>query len=452
MRSRLILSVITCLLLNFKCKGSDQESHLKIPGIDADLMKLLLTHHNISDPELQQRLSPSFQSMTVKSSSLFHDWISDRDDEIAYQFISESKSKSKRLLKLCPNKSDCRKELDGVCFGGKRMSHLCRTAEPTSLISPELLVQRQGDNSSYWISIDSSEEIIKRFFSGTKSVVIVIHGFRQSYRDVSSIHDALVEAGEQDVVVTLDYKFAARPANYARALVNSEIVAYKLSKFIRKSMKALSISGSDFYLIGFSMGTQVAHFAAGFLAQEDILLDRITGLDPSAVMTKGIRLSHEDASFVDVIHTSASSIIMWPLSYLMGKVGIREPMGHVDFYPNGGGFQPSCRNYLFSLNFGCNHLTAIKYFASSIRSCPYHSYPCKTVPNSDTFYDRQCREPDDERFASRMGYYSYLTHKKSIWTSQLLYTSYKQPYCETKHPCKNLFSCTGTLSRYTWPE
>ena len=42
-----------------------------------------------------------------------------------------------------------------------------------------------------------------------------------------------------------------------------------------------------------------------------------------------------DAAFVDVIHTSAGTL-------LEGGLAFREPRGHVDFYPNSGGNQPGC--------------------------------------------------------------------------------------------------------------
>lgn len=42
------------------------------------------------------------------------------------------------------------------------------------------------------------------------------------------------------------------------------------------------------------------------------------------------KLDPGDAKLVDVIHTSVRIL------------GLSEPQGHVDFYPNGGRFQPGC--------------------------------------------------------------------------------------------------------------
>lgn len=68
----------------------------------------------------------------------------------------------------------------------------------------------------------------------------------------------------------------------------------------------------------------------------------ITGLDPSAPYFEHtgpkVRLDPTDAKFVDVIHTD--------IGYILGLgIGINGQSGHVDFYPNGGKYQPGCTEY-----------------------------------------------------------------------------------------------------------
>lgn len=59
-------------------------------------------------------------------------------------------------------------------------------------------------------------------------------------------------------------------------------------------------------------------------------LSRITGLDPARpCFNEGERLNglqRGDAEFVDIIHTNS------------GILGMKEPIGDIDFYPNGYAF------------------------------------------------------------------------------------------------------------------
>lgn len=69
------------------------------------------------------------------------------------------------------------------------------------------------------------------------------------------------------------------------------------------------------------------------------MLGRITGLDPAephfAKAQPPVRLDRTAAHYVDIVHTDASQ-------FITGGLGIKETIGHVDYFPNGGTDQPGC--------------------------------------------------------------------------------------------------------------
>ena len=92
------------------------------------------------------------------------------------------------------------------------------------------------------------------------------------------------------------------------------------------------------------------------------------GLDPARFAftdaPPDARLDKSDAMFVDVIHTD------------IGKWGLEQPVGHVDFYPNGGASQAGCEygNDKLSLwskssnsALGCDALTFHCYYYFGIK-------------------------------------------------------------------------------------
>lgn len=89
------------------------------------------------------------------------------------------------------------------------------------------------------------------------------------------------------------------------------------------------------YMIGFSLGAHVVGVAGHHFPG----VARITGLDPAGPDFEGRpineRLDQTDAKFVDVIHTNYGSIYKLHFGYT-------APLGHVDFYVNGGELQPGC--------------------------------------------------------------------------------------------------------------
>jgi len=108
-----------------------------------------------------------------------------------------------------------------------------------------------------------------------------------------------------------------------------------VARFLEFVSSETRISLDDIHVLGHSLGAHVAGYVGNYLSGR---LGRITGLDPAGpayetpyLKNSKDRLDSTDADFVDVIHTCA------------GSLGFLRPLGHVDFYPNGGTFkQPGC--------------------------------------------------------------------------------------------------------------
>lgn len=86
-------------------------------------------------------------------------------------------------------------------------------------------------------------------------------------------------------------------------------------------------------VVGHSLGAHIVGRAAKQL-KSDGKIPVIVGLDPASVLfdfeDTNKRLADTDADYVQVIHTDG------------GHYSIEYPIGHADFYPNGGRQQPGC--------------------------------------------------------------------------------------------------------------
>ena len=184
---------------------------------------------------------------------------------------------------------------------------------------------------------------------------------------------------------------------------------------------------SHYHLIGFSLGAHVAGFAGSELAN----ISRITGLDPASPLFEGypprVRLDPTDADFVDVIHSNGES-------FYKGGLGSYSPMGHVDFYPNGGRVQVGCNSVIMGalsdLIYGnwnslCNHRRAFRFFFVFMStSCTFRAFACDSYENYAKGACFSCGM--DGAQCSNMGYWA---HKAPGRGNMYLITREKEPFC-----------------------
>lgn len=142
------------------------------------------------------------------------------------------------------------------------------------------------------------------------------------------------------------------------------------------------VSMRNIHLIGHSLGAHAMGWAGRSVKSGRV--PRITALDAASPcfetkLTSScfdgnyVSVSKDDADFVDAIHTHARFY------------GYTRPIGHVDFYPNGGFAQPGCT----LLQFGtCSHSRSIDLFAESIN--PSSRLVGQKCSDWETFAKKKC--------------------------------------------------------------
>jgi pancreatic triacylglycerol lipase len=103
-------------------------------------------------------------------------------------------------------------------------------------------------------------------------------------------------------------------------------------------------------------------------------------------------------SYIDVIHTN--SLHGHLTDTPSGFFGYPDPIGHADYFPNGGSNQPGCT----ILQIGCSHGRAHQYFTESISGTnKFESANCYHQDYYKYLPDRCLSNSIGE---GRMGYYS----------------------------------------------
>ncbi|CAH2091788.1 unnamed protein product [Euphydryas editha] len=128
-------------------------------------------------------------------------------------------------------------------------------------------------------------------------------------------------------------------------------------------------------LLGGSLGAHIASYAATrYYELTHLKPSRLTGLDPAGPCFRTLprleRFNSDAAHKVDAVHTNIDGF------------GLAEAVGHVDFYINGGEFQPSTfRDYLMPCFQFCSHVrSAVYWIISNHAKDKFIGVKCDSVP------------------------------------------------------------------------
>lgn len=232
---------------------------------------------------------------------------------------------------------------------------------------------------------DEDDEIFSDYsFNTTRETRFIIHGWKNDYKsDVNlEIRKAFLDTGLYNVIVVdwSDYSMKA----YCAAKSKVQDVGAQVAEFIDNSN--LSEDLDKIAIIGHSLGAHCAGLAGRAVNNGEI--SAIWGLDPAFPLFEYLdlenRISHNDAKYVECIHTNGN------------LNGFLEPLGDVDYYVNGGMYQPGCG---IDIGGPCSHSRSHVYFAESIQDNQFMSFSC---PNFISAISKKCGT--DILESEKMGY------------------------------------------------
>ncbi|XP_042198595.1 lipoprotein lipase isoform X2 [Callorhinchus milii] len=224
---------------------------------------------------------------------------------------------------------------------------------------------------------------------------------------IPKLVSALYERERNSNVIVVDWLSRAHQ-HYTVAADNTRLVGQDIAQFVEWLEEYSNFPSERIHMLGYSLGAHVAGFAGSHGTNK---VGRITGLDPAGPAFEGTeapyRLSPDDAEFVDALHT-------FTRGSLGRSIGIQQPVGHVDIYPNGGNFQPGCNLgrvfgnmrsqgvYAVAEAIKCQHERAVHLFIDSLVNEKYPSmaYRCS---NKETFEKGMCLSCRKNR-CNTMGY------------------------------------------------
>ncbi|XP_012059377.1 PREDICTED: phospholipase A1-like [Atta cephalotes] len=215
------------------------------------------------------------------------------------------------------------------------------------------LYKRDNLIKSKQLYVDDEDALKNSNFDPTKPTRIITHGWKSSGSSESCIliRDAYLQISDYNIII-IDWS-AISNMSYISASRSVTVIGQYVATMIDFLVKN-GMNSWETKVIGHSLGAHIAGIAA-YNASSDI--GYVVGLDPALPgfrsSESGSRISKNDASYVEIIHTNG------------GWLGYFTAIGDIDFYPNGGQKQVGCG---VDLGGSCSHSRSYQYFAESITS------------------------------------------------------------------------------------
>ncbi|XP_065205840.1 pancreatic lipase-related protein 2-like [Planococcus citri] len=275
------------------------------------------------------------------------------------------------------------------------------------------LFTRDNANKAEVRSMNKSCLPVFKYFKNKKKTKILIHGFGDNVKEsymVPTLKDAFLSRGDFNIIA-VDWSNLASKPWYNKAVENTHPVAKHVAAFIDHMSTSTDTKAKNVHLVGFSLGAHVAGMTASNVKSGRIR--HITGLDPAYILYSKTpperRLDSSQADLVEVVHTSG------------GYVGFEKPLGHRDFFPNGGVWpQPGC---VIDYAAVCSHRRAYYYYGEAIaKTGSFLSISCESYEH---FVNDGCKA--DKNRTIDIGDSLYDTRNKGLF---YLNTKPESPYGE----------------------
>lgn len=233
------------------------------------------------------------------------------------------------------------------------------------------------DQEGCYLEVGKPARLEECGFNATAKSIFIIHGWTMSgifEPWMKKLVSAVMQREQEANVVVVDWTPMAQQL-YPDAVNYTDSVGLDIAAMLNWLQDELELPLQNVHLIGYSLGAHVAGFAGTYVTGT---IGRITGLDPAGPMFEGVveerRLSPDDADFVDVLHT-------YTREALGVSIGIKQPVGDVDIYPNGGEVQPGCAlsdviamSASFMQMMKCEHERAVHLFVDSLMNKDHMSF------------------------------------------------------------------------------
>jgi len=216
-----------------------------------------------------------------------------------------------------------------------------------------LLYTRNNPQVGQPLVINDKDSVKRSFWNPAHPTRIVTHGWRGDAAPGSAcalIRDAYLKVSDYNVIL-VDWSKTAGDLWYWRVAQSVPLVAQRVTQLIDFLEREAGLDPSKTKIVGHSLGGHIAGLAARNAKGEIAEAIALDPAKPSFESKKpGERVDKSDATLVQVIHTST--------------LGLAEPLGDADFYPNGGKSQPGCG--IIGIALACEHSRSYEYYAESI--------------------------------------------------------------------------------------